>query len=431
MSGNHHTSTPPRRRLVVFIGPPKTASTSLQEFFARYANGQNAESSSKVAAFANWNYPMFLGSRNGLKEIRFGPSNKAYLSIKEKFQRQPIDLNLVVGSEYLVNFESWKENVFSTFKNWTDDNAVPEVVVQYRSPRMSHLISIWKQQTQVKGKATYGYSFRDWICSGDPSVNVRLGRLANPLGLVEPLVHKYQLPTYLMDMGGIQNQGKDISHVFGCDILRVNCTQDGRWIVGLEGEIIRQNSRKGDPQLSAEQKEQLEHVFTQRDCTYYDELHDHPLLHILYRHQLWKDDCSSVTPEPRFRENVTTMVSRMQQIMQCPGVESLLAGGGAFPATGIVASTKSSLNASLVPPRKNISVSVDNLPKSTLLNNTTSSASSWNNLNTSFLITRTQHTGSVVALGPSNNPVSLMSYAVLLLFAAAYRYYRRKASRAQ
>jgi hypothetical protein len=84
------------------------------------------------------------------------------------------------------------------------------------------------------------------------------------------------------------------------DMIQVNCTQDGRWIVGLEGEIIRQNSCKGDPQLSVKQNEQLEHVFMQRGCTCYDELHDHPLLHILYHHQLWKDDCSLVTPEPWF-----------------------------------------------------------------------------------------------------------------------------------
>jgi hypothetical protein len=34
-------------------------------------------------------------------------------------------------------------------QNWTNVET-PEIVVQYRSPRISHFLSIWKQTTQVK-----------------------------------------------------------------------------------------------------------------------------------------------------------------------------------------------------------------------------------------------------------------------------------------
>jgi hypothetical protein len=298
------------RRLVVFIGPPKTASTTLQSFFSKYAS--NSHSNTKASVFQNWNYPFLLKDPNGLKEIRHGPNHSLFWEIQKEILEQPPEINLLLGSEFLIQFETC--HTLEYLQNWT--NVTPEVVIMYRSPRMSHFLSIWKQQTKVGRKEFYGYSFRDFLCSQKTQEKVleKLSVIANPLGLAKTAVGQ-NWPTFLLDMGGLD--GQDVSHAFGCDILKVNC--QGQWMEGLQGVTIRKNSRWGDPNLTEGKQLELENIFTQRDCTYYDELHNHPLLTILYRRHLWENNCTNtgVSAEPKFRHNVTNMLNQMRAILGC------------------------------------------------------------------------------------------------------------------
>jgi hypothetical protein len=134
----------------------------------------------------------------------------------------------VVASEYLISYRNMLNgHIFDLLSNWTNV-AIPEVVIQSRSPRVGHLISSWKQQTQVKSpKKWYGWSFHQYMCSNVPETVLlaRIGRFVNPIGVAHDMVHKYQLPTYVMDMKGISQRGLDVCHSFACSIMKVNCTE--------------------------------------------------------------------------------------------------------------------------------------------------------------------------------------------------------------
>jgi hypothetical protein len=317
------TSSTDRRRLVVVIGPPKTASTTLQSFFAQYASNQRLET--KAAVFQNWNYPLFFERDDGLRELILHdePEHRKFRGIQTLLLEQPPTINLLLVSEYLTH--AFDDNdALDYLQNWT--NATPEVVIMYRSPRMSHLISIWKQATQAREhKELHKYSFRDFVCSPEvqETVEVQLSLFANPLGLAQSAVGE-EFPTYLLDMGGLD--GQDVSHAFGCDILKVNCSDsngDGQsWMEGLQGVTFHKNSRKGDPNVTETELLALENVFSQRDCTYRDELHNHPLFTVVRQRHLWEHcatSTSTITAPKVFPQdnNVTYMLHQMRAILGC------------------------------------------------------------------------------------------------------------------
>eukprot|EP00980_Cylindrotheca_fusiformis_P015158 scaffold4189_cov86-Cylindrotheca_fusiformis.AAC.3 len=317
------------RRLVVYIGPPKTASTSLQVFLAQYLSPKG-KGKRRVEAFKQWNFPMFFNDKAGIKRLVDNTGNKTmrYVApIRRTIQNQPKSINLVLASEYLVNYNKvLNDRMFQHLAEWAGVDRV-EVALQSRSPRIDHLVSIWKQQTQVKGKLTFGWSFRRYMCSETTtkSANTRLRRFTNPIGLAHDIVYRYKkLPVHVMDMKGATQLGIDVCHGFACSIMKVNCTKGGKWVRGLEGKTVHVNSKKRESGLTREQMEQMEALYQQRDCEYYDELHNHPLFHLHYRHgDFWPNNCSNIVLQEGgsggYRNNSMAMLSDFRKIIQCPG----------------------------------------------------------------------------------------------------------------
>jgi hypothetical protein len=311
-----------QRRLVVYIGPPKTGSTSLQSFLAKYAR----KGGKQAKAFEGWQYPMFLGKKSGIRYIQNGYDSPNFVKIRNEFRRLNPSVNLVVASEYLIYYGKFRhDRLFDVLSNWTNV-AIPEVVIQSRSPRIDHLISYWKQQTQIKSRSWYGWSFHQYMCSNvnEAVVTESFGLFVNPIGVAHDMVHKYQLPTYVMDMKGVSQHGLDVCHAFACSIMKVNCTKGNiTWVQGLKGKTTHSNSRRGDPELTSEQKKEIENVFHQRDCAYRDELYNHSLFHLLYRHDgFWPEDCTKTKAMPVYRYNPSFMLSEFRRIIQCPRYES-------------------------------------------------------------------------------------------------------------
>ena len=313
------------RRLVIAMGPPKTASTSLQNFLATYMSNNNdlREGSSRIDAFSDWHYPLFFDRDNGFKELEKGYDHLGFPVIKNMVQNVSSSTNLVLASEYLINYKTWLDgNLWQELANWTGV-VQPELVLVSRTPRTSHLVSIWKQLTQVPWKPTYGFSFQELICNTEASAPIErgLGTFSNPLGVAHNIIFSDSLPVYVLDSGGVAQEDMDICHAFCCSVLKVNCTDDQKWVRGLEGVTIRSNTRKGDPGLTREQVTQLDRLFQQRDCAYFADLRNHSMFHLLYRsNDLWPDDCSgSIRSVPAYRYNVTVMLEDFRRVLECPG----------------------------------------------------------------------------------------------------------------
>lgn len=309
------------RRFVVFIGPPKTASTSLEYFLADHVN-KKKDGDNTVDAFQSWNYPLFLGYQNGLRELRIGRDpDAARGKIRKTFQKQDPDMNLVVGSEYFIQYPIFLNGrLFEVLANWT--GRTPEIVLQSRSPRTSHLISCWKQASQVKGKPSTGLTFRQMLCNTNKRIESitrrHVSTYVNPLGMALGIIQKYGISTTVLDMTGIAEQGMDVCHAFACSVLKVNCTSDGKWVQGLEGTVFQDNSRFADPGISKDEIQQMEQVFLQRDCAYYEELYNESNFHLFYRHSgLWPEDCANIQPMYQYRYNETLMLDTLRGIIGC------------------------------------------------------------------------------------------------------------------
>eukprot|EP00980_Cylindrotheca_fusiformis_P003431 scaffold766_cov57-Cylindrotheca_fusiformis.AAC.3 len=310
LDGNHH-----RRRLVLYIGPPKTGSTTLQTFLAMYAN---RDSNSAANTMKDWNYPMFFGVRDGIKRSIVNDS-AVQKRVENEFRRhQSSALNLVVASEFLL----MRSNQYKQFAEWSNVTT-PEIVIHSRTPRFAHLQSMWKQQTQGSTKKVwYGWSFRNFICSkfATDFLSAKMSTTLDPIGRAHSILHELKLPVYMMNMAGVEEQGMDISHAFACTILQVNCTTDGnKWVVGIPRTPVRANARSGEAGITKEQIDRIDNVFRQRDCAYGDDVYKHPLFRLFYEtSETWPHDCSSnVQVMPTYRQKPSLILEEIRQIMQC------------------------------------------------------------------------------------------------------------------
>jgi hypothetical protein len=158
-----------------------------------------------------------------------------------------------------------------------------------------------------------------------------LNSVANPLFLAHTLLRNGNRNVKngtitLIDMGGVERQGLNVPHVIACDVLKVPC-QNG-WVEGLEHTVWHMNSRAGDPGLSAQQLDDLEWLFRQRDCAYRDELllletphnnitnnnkNDRWTLTILQKDTLWQD-CDPY--DDQFQQSLRKNTSHLLYLIQ-------------------------------------------------------------------------------------------------------------------
>eukprot|EP00980_Cylindrotheca_fusiformis_P018705 scaffold6231_cov108-Cylindrotheca_fusiformis.AAC.1 len=325
-----------KRRLVIYIGPPETGSTTLQTFLANYAGPeQSKDNIDAMEAFKDWSYPMFFGKVDGLVHyikpskkysVKTNGSPKYITDVRDEFRRQSPSKNLVVGSEYLSYFNvKHRGNAFHMFSRWSNISK-PEVVVHSRTPRTSQLISYWKQVSQQNHHKEYhNWSFRQFMCSDVSKKNLipALDMFMNPVGLAKLLVYNYGLPTYFVDMEGIAEQELDLRHVFACSILKVNCTDgNNNWVNGIERIEASGSSddrREGDPpSISDDQFDQMEHLFRQRDCAYSAKLNRHPLFHpVFMRPESWPNQCQKIKAMRSYRNDTSLLLEDLRSIVNC------------------------------------------------------------------------------------------------------------------
>jgi hypothetical protein len=307
---NNSQHSPKRNRLVLFAGPHKTASTSIQWFFSRNASDQAPDD--KLQAFENWTWPRFRVPDNG---NRLFSLNTNWVPQKLSFYEQQINQglnhsNVVMGTENLCFFES--TGSMDLILNWTK-RSDPEMIVNYRMPRTDTWMSLWKQYTRVGANKSYeNYTFYDYLCLAEDPFPDQI----NPLRLVSRLVER-GWRTHLMDMAGVQSDGLDIAHAIACEILQVPC--DLGWVQGADRQAVLRNQRSGNAHLTDYQYRAFEYVLLQHDCSYMDRLRQYShLFTIHHRQELWRRCGEFRQSNINDLRNFTDAVDVLREIIECP-----------------------------------------------------------------------------------------------------------------
>lgn len=324
--------------MVVFAGPHKSASSSVQELFVEYANNEEP----KHPSLQNWTWPLIKSDLYFLPRKGFAPLVTAGLehhppiwerllqiwNEKSETTGEWVHPNLIWGTEELDRFGkvpwSGRNGLVAIEKVW--DLLRPtqlEIVVNYRRPRRDQWISIWKQLTRMDENVTYS----EFLCDDEQYTRLweYLDCVANPLGFVEALVDfwtpRHNVTIHLLDMGGIASGERDVAHVLACDVLGVECTED-HWLPDFDEPFI-ENARSRELELTDEELEAMEWLLQQRDCSYHQRIMKFskasttkPHLRLHYAEKFW-DACEVQNRVSRSFSNTTYLLQLLQSQVGC------------------------------------------------------------------------------------------------------------------
>lgn len=352
------------RRMAIFAGPHKSASSSVQELFIKFAsNDPNRKVQWNHPSLRQWVWPWNPRRRSYQPRKGFAPLVMEGIGYHQLIWDTILEVwnatdpntgeylhpHMIWGTEELDRFgrtpwsgrnglEAMKEVVTLTHPSQVD------IVVNFRRPRQAQWISIWKQ---LMRKVVEGRAYGDFLC--DPKEYLRIWEyldcVANPLGLVEALLNfwdqqleifvssstKPKIAVHLLDMEGISSLNRDVGHALACDVLEVNCTTD-HWLPNVERPILK-NVKSGNPELTDAQMDGMEWLLRQRDCSYRPTLvqatkrseqnSQKTLLYLHYADTLWdacfnQDSASILT-------NTTYLLDLLQSQVGC----------GSLPKTAI------------------------------------------------------------------------------------------------
>jgi hypothetical protein len=301
------------KRLVVFAGPHKTSETGIEEFFYSYAHGPGAPTAGMPhqQALKHWIWPQVRASaltKLGTQQHEiFGhlvtdadsPAvqealltgiqyqwEKAANSDGEDFQ------GMIIGSQELDRVGpspySDADNAIDAVHRVVDIlSLVPTdvtIVLLYRYPRLDQWFSIFNfvpiELTPTKDVASED-PYRTFLCNPAHARKDAFEALWNamhPLRVAKEYADQgYKVK--VLDLSGIRQEGRDVEHVIGCEVLNAECDEFG-YLLNLsdqsylkKGQGLDDGTTNPFPDLTSQQQSDLEELFRMRDCAYsYDDL---------------------------------------------------------------------------------------------------------------------------------------------------------------
>ncbi len=180
--------------------------------------------------------------------------------------------------ENIIGSLPWHANYPPTKASGSDEDIT--VVVSYRAPRSTHLISLWHQCCMKK------MSFHEYLTN---RVDVRPDPLKSldSLKLAKVFLDR-GLKVILIDMAGVKANGYDMSIVIACDILGANCTPEKRFFGASEEDPAIANVKphsESNFDVTQDQLERIEELIQNYDCNYLSLLQNENFT-VLYSHSL-------------------------------------------------------------------------------------------------------------------------------------------------
>jgi len=306
----------PDKHLYVLAGPRRSATTSVADFFYQYARGAQPDrkNGKKYHPLAKFRWPMVYGPASNKTETdmpykRFNhlvmdyANNALRKEIVEAVQRDweqnGVSSIIFGGEEYeQVGVHARKgydairavRDVVDTIK------AKPEcvtVILNYRSPRFEQWVSLYGDGMLVEPQPNTKEEpmpYNEHMCK-EESTALRLQELGtsmNPMYIAETyLAEGWNVK--MIDMGGVDKDGTDISHTIACDIMGGVCDKDG-WVKNHGDEVF--NNKKVEfnfQHLNDEETVLSEKLFRYRDCAFQEDLENNVRFDIVQENSIWVD----------------------------------------------------------------------------------------------------------------------------------------------
>lgn len=352
LSDTHDAIQLKEKQVVFFAGPHKSASSSVEKFFFKWASEGHSANHPHTIPLQYWRWPD-IDSNAGYKA--YGelitnsgsiPMSEALSKIQAKFDES--DNGVFLGTEEFDQHGKDAEyNAMPVMAAIVDQLGVAKrnikVVINYRAPRLDQWLSIWKHAEDKYEDASYEV----FMCDAHNKVEDKrvrysmVGAEMNPLGAALTFL-KRGWNVVLMDMGGVEKKGKHIVHTIGCDVLLATCN-DG--IMGTLHDYMPEanSAEKEFNELSDAESAKVEKLFRYRDCAYQPLISKYERtgqFQAMYQDSLWKECYADDNYYKKFIDNTPMMFNALLGQLQCDDnphtlvlgadMDAALAGGGRF-----------------------------------------------------------------------------------------------------
>lgn len=198
--------------------------------------------------------------------------------------------SIIMGSEEIdgilaenLDGDEILDKIFSILP--PNPRSVMDVVVAYRSPKVEHLLSLWREV----GVQLWNQTFAEFIFNPEAYAHIHT---IESLPLVEKFLSK-GLRVVLVDIRGLKMHKVETTQLLGCDLMRESCNADGvpdfvekaLEELPLLGKRLKEsvNVRSdGVMDLDEGSVAEIEKAMLKYDCGFADSLIGHSNLSILY-----------------------------------------------------------------------------------------------------------------------------------------------------
>ncbi len=334
-------------KLVIYAGPHKAASTSIESFLYQYASGHsrygvdgqvlNSAERKKTFGLRYWMWPRITGQvANEIETDQpykiFGhlvtEHDNALLrdeileGIRISWDTHGLE-GIVLGSEEFDQIGPLATyDAMHALHKIVDFLSVPAndvtMVLNYRSPRLDQWAAMWAHATQTADE-NFALEYEQWLCDADRmEMHVEvLATQMNPLNAALAFVNEGWNVRFI-DLEGVEEAGRDVSHVVACDVMTGRC-EDGSV---LNHKLDNPHHNSIDVEFSAlteEQRVDAENLFLARDCAYMDELRENVKFGVIYNNSVWSNcDPAKSQVYQKLKDDPTYMYKALLSQITCP-----------------------------------------------------------------------------------------------------------------
>jgi len=278
---------------VVLVGPHKTGSTHITDFLARHAAYPSHRPPYLLEHNWAWPHPSHPNSTANkvfaasVREMVNNHSRAGYEQTRVSIARAVgSGFDVVLASEALAMGTRHPAEIAAGLHDWLQPCAKREVVVMLRTPRVSHLLSVWSQVRFLPGNPRIHSraardSFKAFVCDllrpdlagggcyRKPSAPTGCEPVVEPLRLAATFFDVTDYVVTIVEMTDLGKQGLDIADVVACEILKVPCGDNNTRATWSHGDnVASANVKPYVNVLNLDQPELdlLEHMLAATDC---------------------------------------------------------------------------------------------------------------------------------------------------------------------